>query len=110
MVNSGAWTGSRIKGLNSRIKGEHKVKEGNIGIHNAGLIDWLIETRMVKQTISVMSTGSDHWNKLYTRINIELVLNLWFRQEMFFKKIENLEIDEICLRSVKFFQNPGKSA
>ena len=50
MVNSGAWTGSRIKGLNSRIKGEHKVKEGNIGIHNADLIDWLIETRMVKQT------------------------------------------------------------
>ena len=39
MVNSGAWTGSRIKGLNSRIKGEHKVKEGNIGINNAGLID-----------------------------------------------------------------------
>ena len=49
--------------MNSRNKGEHKVKEGHIGVHNAGLIDWLIETRMVKQTkkiISVMSTGSDH--------------------------------------------------
>ena len=31
MVNSGAWTGSRIKGLNSRIKGEHKVKEETSG-------------------------------------------------------------------------------
>ena len=63
MVNSGAWTGSRIKGLNSRIKGEHKVKEGNIGIHNADLIDWLIETRIVEQTkkiISFISTGSEY--------------------------------------------------
>ena len=49
--------------MNSRNKGEHKVKEGHIGVHNADLIDWLKQEWWNKQTkkiISVMSTGSDH--------------------------------------------------
>ena len=55
VVYSMGWWGSRIKGLNSRIKGEHKVV-GRKHWETQGGIDWLrlhwlIRTRMVKQLL-----------------------------------------------------------
>ena len=39
MVNSRGCRGSSMKGLNTRMNVNIKPKEGNIGIHKAGLID-----------------------------------------------------------------------
>ena len=43
MFNSGRWWGSSIKGLNTRIKGEHKVRN----IDNGRNIAWLMEIQLI---------------------------------------------------------------
>ena len=77
-----------MKGLNARIKGVHKSKEGmweEAGIQNFFLlkVDRLIDTRMVKQNNNCYEyriRSLKFWLllKLYMRINIRISLEFYF--------------------------------
>ena len=83
-----------MKGLNARMKGVHKSEEvmgEEEGIQKILKVDWLIDTRMVKQKktkiIIVTSTGSDHWNYgyyfNYTReLTLEVIWGLHSRKKL----------------------------